>query len=140
MSAKAEAVKAAILANPNHSDRRIAAGSGVSHGTVAAIRRKHFPNQKKRVGRDGKTRVAPLAANADLLGELDECLSRAEAVLLKIKGRLSVQRSAETLSFEDIWKGKQPLLGCKTRPTLVKHLRAQAKRIDYAFGDVIYRH
>jgi hypothetical protein len=160
MSAKAEAVKAALRANPTFSDRRIAAECGASHVTVREIRLRHFPNQKRRVGRDGKTRETPLAENADLLGELNDCLSRAEAVLLKVKRRLSLEKQsaedvsrsaipslkeiaakrARGLSFDEIWKGHQPMLPSKTRPQLIKHLKEQAKRIDHAFGDTLYRH
>jgi ParB-like chromosome segregation protein Spo0J len=61
---KRELIAKLLVTNPNQSDRQIAATTGISHPTVAAVRedleanRKIFPVEASR-GADGKTRKRP---------------------------------------------------------------------------------
>jgi ParB-like chromosome segregation protein Spo0J len=61
---KRDRIEAALKANPKLSDRKIADMLGVSHPTVAEVRKQlastgNFTSSGKRVGKDGKSRTAP---------------------------------------------------------------------------------
>jgi len=75
----------AVAANPEKSDRAIAAATGLSHETVRTARKATGKNLtvERRIGRDGKTRRAPKRP----MGVPDDILKKTETDIRAIEDR-----------------------------------------------------
>jgi hypothetical protein len=94
----AELAKRAVKANPEKSNRAIAAETGVGLGTVNRARKATEPNGsvEKRVGRDGKRRQQPTKHRA----ASDELASRSEI-------EPTTTEAAENVDIDALWSGHE---------------------------------
>ncbi|MEU9443444.1 hypothetical protein AB0D42_21555 [Streptomyces sp. NPDC048304] len=99
-----------LRARPYWSDRRIAAGAGLSAGTVAAIRRRSTGRKEQlntRVGRDG--RVRPLQATEGRLRASQVIAANPGASLREIAERAGIATATAKDVRDRIRQGQDPL-------------------------------
>jgi hypothetical protein len=98
-----EKARAAVIANPEKSDRAIAAEIGVSHPTVAKARRETTGNDlpvDERVGLDGRVRKLPQRAPRDFYAIPDDVEPSAKDYENSLLMRADHARELAELPFE----------------------------------------
>lgn len=119
---KRELIAGQLKETPERSNRQVAAGLGVDHKTVQAVRNDseatgEIPQLSKTVGADGKERRKPI--RTAYVDPTPEGQKEAEAVVKANRAQRSVQRRQERLEkIEEISKGNSELNTSRKYPVI----------------------